>query len=351
MLNAALEQFAVPHQVFYALKANRHPELLAALRASHACGIDVCSPRELQRALDAGFDESEITYTGTAISPADWEVICACPGIAINCDSLSSVRQLGERNPGREIGLRINPQLTASHLEKVSYAGEKASKFGIYPDRFDEALSLADRFRLRVTALHVHSGSGYLNPELKDFGRILDRLGEFVARAPSVTTVDIGGGLGVPLRPGEQPLDLIAWAEMLSSFIKPLKLNLQVEPGDFLVKDAGILLLEVCAVEEKGGTEFVYVNGGFNLSNLYAYYGYPNIVIPLRKDAGQALRPVTVAGNINEGIDLLGEDVLLPPLKEGDVLAFLNVGGYSASSSSDHCMRGDFQEVVLAGAS
>lgn len=346
-LHAALDDNQLPHQVFYALKANRHPDLLAALRESERCGIDVCSPRELLRALDAGFAEGDITYTGTAISAADWEIICRHPGIDFNCDSLSSIRQLGERSPGRAIGLRINPQLTASHLEKVSYAGEKASKFGIYPDRFAEALALATQYDMPVTTLHFHAGSGYLNGELEDFERILKRLAGFLEQATEVTHIDIGGGLGVPLREGEAPLDLKRWAGLLADFLLPRGLNLQLEPGDYLVKDAGLLLLEVCAVEEKGGTEFVYVNGGFNLSNLYAYYGYPNIVAPLQEPTDSGLRAVSLAGNINEGIDLLAEDVLLPPLEEGDVLAFLNLGGYSASSSSDHCMRGEFSEVVL----
>ncbi len=346
-LQASLDARDLPHQVFYALKANRHPGLLAALRSVGRCGIDVCSPRELLLALDAGFTEAEITYTGTAISTADWEVICRHPGCYLNCDSLSSIRQLGERSPGREIGLRINPQLTASHLETISYAGEKASKFGIYPDRFAEALALAAHYDMPVTTLHFHAGSGYLDGELEDLGEILTRLGDFIDQAGSIRHIDIGGGLGVPLREGDAPLNLERWAQMLADFLLPRGLSLQLEPGDYLVKDAGLLLLEVCAVEEKGGTEFVFVNGGFNLSNLYAYYGYPNVVVPLVEPGEDALRRVSVAGNINEAIDLLAEDILLPPVAEGDVLACLNVGGYSASSSSDHCMRGEYREVLI----
>ena len=101
-------------------------------------------------------------------------------------------------------------------------------------------------------------------------------------------------------------------------------------------------------MEEKGGTLFVGVNGGFNLSNLRAYYDYPFVVVPLREPAtGCTHTRVSIAGNINEGIDLLAEDIELPPLAEGDLLAFLNVGGYSASSSSDHCMRGTFSEHLV----
>jgi diaminopimelate decarboxylase len=101
-------------------------------------------------------------------------------------------------------------------------------------------------------------------------------------------------------------------------------------------------------VEEKGGTLFVGVDAGFNLSNLHAYYQYPYIVAPLL-ESETPRRQVTIAGNINEGIDTLAEGIELPLPREGDLLAIMNLGGYSASSASNHCMRGDYQEILVAG--
>ena len=109
---------------------------------------------------------------------------------------------------------------------------------------------------------------------------------------------------------------------------------------------AGLLLVEVNTVEEKGGTLFVGVDAGFNLSNLHAYYQYPYIVTAL-VERDSPLAQVTIAGNINEGIDTLAEDIPLPLPQEGDLLAIMNLGGYSSSNSSNHCMRGDYQEFVL----
>ena len=346
-LTAALNRAGVPHRIFYAMKANRFGPLINHIKQHTTCGIDVCSPRELLTAREHGFAETDITYTGTSISRADWDIIAAHQDIIFNCDSISAIRQLGQRCSGREIDLRINPQLTASALDNVSYAGEKASKFGIYPDRFDEALTTAAEYGMTVTTLHFHAGSGYLNAQLPELETILDRVSAYLAHTPNIRQVDIGGGLGVPLRAGEAPLDLDQWAGILARFASQHDVEIQVEPGDFLVKDAGALLLEVCYVEEKGGTLFVGVNGGFNLSNLHAFYGYPNIVVPLREPADDSRQTVSVAGNINEGIDLLAEDIALPTLTEGDLLAFLNLGGYSAASSSDHCMRGSFSEHLI----
>ena len=346
-LHAALDGQGVAHEIFYAIKANRYAPLLTSLRLLGNCGIDVCSPRELLLARQIGFGEQNIVYTGTSVSNRDLDVITAHPDLQFNSDSLSTLRRLGERCPGREIGLRINPRYTASYYDHISYAGDKASKFGIYPDRFDEALSLAAEFGMKVTRLHFHAAAGYLTDDLPDIKLLLDRAAEFLDKAPEVRKLDIGGGLGVPLKQGDQPLDLDKWASLLAQFANPRGLTIQIEPGDFLVKDAGLLLTQVNTIEDKGGTRFVGVEAGFNLSNLHAYYGYPFVIAPLIRHASSPLQTVTIAGNINEGSDTLAEDIELPRLREGDRIALMNLGGYSVSNSSDHCMRGDFAEYLV----
>jgi diaminopimelate decarboxylase len=119
-----------------------------------------------------------------------------------------------------------------------------------------------------------------------------------------------------------------------------------VEPGDYLVKDAGILLVRANTVEDKAGTRFVGVDAGLGIESLYAYYRTPLAVAPLRPAVGTSER-VTIAGNINEAMDLLAEDIDLPPVAEGDLLALLNVGGYGSAAASNHCMRGEFREYLL----
>ena len=347
-LHDALDAVQVPHTVFYALKANRHPGLLNTLRSSSLCGVDACSPNELRLARQSGFQEREITYTGTSVGNADLDLLARMPGVQLNCDSLSSLKRLGDRAPGRSIGLRVNPQLSASHMAHISYAGETATKFGIYLDQLSDAIAIAEQYRLKIETLHFHAASGYLNDELPLLAALLARADAFLQRLPQVKNLDIGGGLGVPLRAGDDPLDLNAWAQLLADFVVPRGLHLQLEPGDYLVKDAGLLLVEVNTVEEKGGTLFVGVDAGFNLSNLHAYYQYPYIVAPLL-ESETPRRQVTIAGNINEGIDTLAEGIELPLPSEGDLLAIMNLGGYSASSASNHCMRGDYQEILVAG--
>lgn len=349
-LHAALAAHRIPFRIFYALKANRFPPLVTALKQWGLCGIDVCSPGELLLARQMGFAEEEISYTGTSVSNADLEVIQRHPHVHVNCDALSTIRRLGERCPGREIGIRINPQVGAGYHAELHYAGAKATKFGIYPDRFREALELAKQYDLKIKQLHFHFGSGYLTPQLPQLAQALERTNWFLdqcqLQCPEIDTLDIGGGLGVPVTEDRAPLDLDQWATMIARHAQVRGVKIHLEPGDYLVKDAGVLLVQVNTVEEKGGTQFVGVNAGFNLQNLAVYYKTPFVVVPLRQKDLPA-QTVTIAGNINEAIDLLAEDVSLPQMQEEDYLALLNVGGYGAASSSNHCMRGQFSEYWL----
>jgi len=346
-LKSALAAAGVPHRVFYAIKANRFSPLLAALRSWNLCGIDVCSPAEMCHALQHGFDEADLSFTGHAVSNADLDAFARHPRVHVNCDALSTIRRLGERCPGRSIGIRVNPRVGAGYHERLHYAGDKPSKFGIYRDRFDEALELAASFGLKVTQIHFHFGYGYLTRDLPQFDQALESAGWFVDRCPDVDTLDIGGGMGAPITAEHPALDLAQWAALIARHVQGRSLQVHLEPGDYLVKDAGALLCEVNTVENKGGVNFAGVNAGLNLQNLWAYYQTPFVVAPLALRRAGEVETYTITGNINEAIDILAENVVLPRLQEGDTVALLNAGGYGSASASNHCMRGSFSEHLL----
>jgi len=348
-LQAVLAQAGLSHSIYYAMKANRFPPLLTYLRLLGRCGVDVCSPEELLSARQVGFAETEISYTGTSVSEEDLAVLQRHPGVIIHCDSLSSIRRLGRRCPGRRIGLRINPEMGLGYRMNrlLQYAGRKATKFGIYHGQFKAALHCARESDLLVEGIHFHTGCGYLTPQLPLWSQILEAGQRFVDECPDLRYLNLGGGLGIPLAEGDEPLDLSAWSAIISRQFGNSNLRICIEPGDYLVKDAGILVLQVNTVEEKGGTLFVGVNGGFNLHIEPAFYKLPLQVLPCRQPDSSLRRRVTIAGNINEACDLLAENILLPPVHEGDYLAFLNAGGYGSSMSSNHCLRGFFREYLL----
>ena len=141
-LAAALDGAGLRHNVRFALKAHPDPRVLEVLR--DFVGIDACSPGEVTRALECGWAPEEISYTGTNVSERDLDVLLVAP-IHINLDAISQIERLGRRDPGRTIGLRINPAAGAGYHAGLAYSGERPTKFGIYEDRIPEALAAAAR--------------------------------------------------------------------------------------------------------------------------------------------------------------------------------------------------------------
>jgi diaminopimelate decarboxylase len=349
-LQAALATVGRPTRIYYAMKANRFVPLLEAMAGWGKCGIDVCSPDEVDRALAAGFAARDISFTGTAVSNRDLDRLLKHPDLTINCDSVGQIRRIGERAPGRAIGVRVNPERGTGYggSERLTYAGAEVTKFGIYRQQWPEALAMARAHGLTITSLHFHVGCGYLTNELDAWDAAVGAGLGFLDDAPDVRTVNVGGGLGLPHREGDRPLDLSRWAAILQRRFAGRKVTVAVEPGDFLVKDAGVLVLGVVDVEPKRDVTFVAVDGGFNLAPEPAYYDLPCEPVACTPREGP-WQPVTIAGNINEALDTWASGKPMPPLAEGDRIALLNAGGYGSSMSSNHCMRGAFSEVLLGG--
>jgi len=356
MLHRALGRVGLPYRIFYAMKANRFTPLLCLIRSTGMAGIDACSPQEVGLALACGFAESDISYTATSVSNEDLDILARHPQVLINCDSLSTIRRLGKRCPGRKIGLRINPGKGVGYggNQLLQYSGSKTTKFGIYREHMADALALAAEYGLTITCIHFHVGIGYLPPQLPMWEEVVSDCTWFVDQVPTVQSVNLGGGLGLPHVASDRPLDLEQWAGIISRNFAPRGVEVCVEPGDFIVKDSGVLVLQVNSVERKQQVDFIGINGGFNLAVEPFFYKMPCEPVPCRISSSVSaayapgnLVPVTIAGNINEALDIWAEQVPLPPLREGDYLAFINAGGYASAMSSNHCMRGQFYERLL----
>jgi diaminopimelate decarboxylase len=340
-LAAAFEGAGLRHRLRFALKAHPDPRVLEVLRG--LVGIDACSPGEITRALECGWAPEEISFTGTNVSERDLDVLLAAP-IHINLDAISQVERLGRRAPGRAIGLRINPAAGAGYHPGLTYSGERPTKFGIYEDRIPEAVAAAARHRLTIDTIHFHAGSGWLGQDglaafeaaLVNVARITAGL---IADGHPIAEVNVGGGLGVPARSDERPVDLDAYASVIARHLGPLGVAVGCEPGDYIAKDAAILLGEVVTVEERAGTTFVGLDLGWNVNCSYFIYRYAQEIVVCRAADAPRTEIVTVAGHINEAGDVFAEDYPIQPVAEGDIVAILNAGGYHEAMSSTHCLR------------
>ena len=350
-LRAALDGAGVSHGVRFALKANRVGEVVDLLREL-AVGIDASSPGEVSLALESGFAPSQISFTGTNLSDRDLRVLLPS-GVHVNVDLLSQLRRYGRSAPGTAVGIRVNPRAGGSYrgAAETIYSGDRPTKFGIYEEDLDEALAIASEHRLTIDTVHIHVGDGFLDDGLAGFEAAVSKAAEIARRLMErgcpIREVNTGGGLGVPQAAGERPLDLAAYAAVLARCLGPLEVTVACEPGDFLVKDSAILLCEVVTVEDRLGTRFIGLDAGWNVMPDRMVYGVSTDIVLCRAVNDPALGPATVAGHINEGDDLFAEGHPMPEVREGDIVALVDVGGYHQAMSSTHCLRPHAGTLVL----
>lgn len=350
-LRSAFERAGLDGRIRLALKAQHAPGLLRFVRglgepgSVRSVGVDVCSPGEVEWALEHGWRADEISYTGTNLSERDLDAILAHPDVHLNVDLLTQIDRVGRRARGRTIGIRVNPRGGAGFHEAggTLYSGPRPTKFGIFPERLGDALALAREHDMTIDTVHFHVGDGYLDDGLAELEEVVRRVAEMVGTLQRegcpIVEVNTGGGLGVPQRVEDRPLDLDRWAAILAEHFGPLGVAVGTEPGDFLVKESAINLSEVVTVEERDGLLFVGLDVGWNaMGERFIYHSLLDVVLCRAADA-PAVRDVTICGHINEGDDLFAEDLPFPEVVEGDIVAAINVGSYNASMTSEHCLR------------
>ncbi|MCX8209081.1 MAG: diaminopimelate decarboxylase [Sulfolobales archaeon] len=342
-------------EVMYACKANNSVEILKHLRDLGA-GLDAVSPWEVALGVRVGFRREKILFTGTSVTVEEMKFVRGELGVLVNVDSIPQLRRYGKTFPETEVSVRINPGIGAGHHEYAVTGG--VTKFGIYINQLDKVEEVLREYRLRLVGLHAHIGSGILRPE--PFVETAERLLKVAQLFRDLEFVDIGGGFGIPYRPGERPLDLDYLGSRLSSLFEEFSskygsVKLRVEPGRFIVGSAGVLLVRVVDIKEVevGGTRkvFVGVDSGMNHLIRPALYGAYHEVVAVSKADRPRVLTADVVGNVCESGDVLAVNAQLPELEEGDVLAIMNAGAYGYSMSSNYNMRPRPPEVVVRGAS
>jgi diaminopimelate decarboxylase/aspartate kinase len=268
-------------------------------------------------------------------------------GVQVTLDNLHPLEAWPQIFAGRELFVRLDPGRGRGHHAHVRTAGAR-SKFGVAPDQLERLAELAKAAGAKVTGLHAHVGSGILDPSTwQEVALFLVQVAE---RFPDARVLDLGGGLGVPDRPGRQGLDL----GELEAGLKLVRdahpgRELWLEPGRFLVAESGVLLTRVTQLKRKGDLLYVGVDAGMHTLLRPALYGAYHPVAPVTRQGDPAQTVATVVGPICETGDVLARDRKMPEPREGDVLLIAVAGAYGASMASDYNLRGRPRELVLGG--
>lgn len=344
----------VPHRICYSVKANGNLGVLRVLKSLGA-GADIVSVGELRRALCAGFDPGTVVFSGVGKTGAELEEAIRAGVGFLNVESSSELDAViaAARRAGKRagVGIRVNPDVSADTPHPYTKTGEKTAKFGV---PFDEVVPLARRIAqepllaLRGLAMHLGSQIVDVEPYHRGTAKLLELVTAIRASGIStLETLDVGGGLGVRYHAEKTP-SLSAFANSVAPLVHAAKLTLLLEPGRFLVANAGVLLTRVLYRKHSGGREYVIVDAGMNDFVRPSHYNAHHEIVAL-KDGGREEETVSVVGPICESGDFLALDRKLPAVRPGEYLALLGAGAYGFVMSSNYNARTRPAEVVVEG--
>jgi diaminopimelate decarboxylase/aspartate kinase len=332
-------------RVFYAIKANPHPEILRAI-AAQGLSFECVSRGEIERVLESvpGIASERLLFTPNFAARAEYEWAIES-GLSVTVDNLYVLRNWASLFRGRSIFVRIDTGRGHGHHQKVRTAGEH-SKFGVPLFELGELSQAAQQAGARIAGLHAHTGSG--NFAVGSWVETAETLADAARQFPGVAVLNIGGGHGVPEQPGQHPLDLGELDAALGRFRDAhAAMTLWLEPGRYLVAGAGVLLARVTQLKGKGAVQYVGVATGMNSLLRPALYGARHEIVNLtRLDEPLDMR-CTVVGPICESGDVLGQDCLLARPVEGDILLIANAGAYGHAMSSHYNLRAPAEELIL----
>jgi diaminopimelate decarboxylase len=339
-------------EICYAIKANPNLAVIETFGRLGA-GADVVSEGELRRALAAGIPAQRIVFSGVGKSPSEIAFALKARIGQINVESAPELDAIAEvaRHMKRvaTVVLRVNPDVDAKTHAKIT-TGKKENKFGI---DFDEARTLYARAvknpYLKPVGLACHIGSQITT--LGPFNAAFKRVGTLVAdlrkRGFTVEKLDLGGGLGICYK-DETPPDPAAYARLVADVAAKLDVKVVIEPGRFLVGNAGALITEVLYIKTSRSSRFVIVDAAMNDLMRPALYDAWHEIVPVSAPKRRTF-VADVVGPVCETTDIFARRRKLPVLASNDLVAVLSAGAYGAAMSSDYNSRPLVPEVMVKG--
>ncbi len=347
-------------RIHYAMKANSNPNILNLLK-EEGSWIDAVSPEEVKLAINTGFEEEKILFTGSSLSHQDLLRI-ADYRIRINVDSISVLKKMQKLNMKNEISIRIDPGIRGlGQSWHTITAGKEHEgipiKFSIPENEIKDVARFAKENGFKVKGLHEHVGSNWrAKEEVDEFletARILIKKAfEVKEIGHEIEFLDFGGGPGVRYKKEQDDFPLDYYSEKLCRIVEESKIEIEAlsfEPGRYIVADAGLLLVEVTDVKIRYGEVIVGVNSGFNHLIRPLLYNAYHEIINCNDPYSEGDAEVTIVGNLCETGDIFALKRKMKVPREGDILAIHNAGAYGYSMASRYNSRSLPKEALIIG--
>jgi diaminopimelate decarboxylase len=355
------------HLICYAMKANSNAAVMRTL-ANLGSGFDVVSEGELRRVIAAGGDARRCVFAGVGKTEQEIEFALRRGIYSFNVESeaeLARINRVAARlRKIAPVAVRVNPNVDAHTHAKIT-TGTYENKFGIAFEQVEGVYARASKLRhLRLRGVQMHIGSQLT--QVKPFELAVKKVLPLAARLTAKYHFEffsIGGGLGIIYDPAlesgspqwwQSPkarnlLTPARYAETLVPLLRPLGLRILLEPGRFIVGNAGILVTRVEYVKRTGRKNFVIVDAAMNDLIRPAFYDSYHQIVPVARNGSHALISSDVVGPICESGDYFAKDRPLPKVGEGDHLALLSAGAYGFVMASNYNSRGLAAEVLVNG--
>lgn len=334
----------------FASKANSNVAILSLLR-SLGSGCETGSEGELRRALKAGFNPKKIVTTGIGKLEREIALSLEAGVLQFNVESIPEIYAINNvarsMNKTAEIAFRLNPDVAGGGHSKIS-TGRKTDKFGILSEQIDDAFAQAANLsNIRAVGLSMHVGSQVFEVERfkEAFARFPDVVKSLRAQGHTITRLDIGGGFPIQYN-NEKLLDLDSYAQWVNDIIVPLDTDIIMEPGRFLVGNAGVILSEVLYVKESPEKNFLIIDAGMNDLIRPAMYDAYHGIEPVL-ESNRARKVYDVVGPCCESGDTFTKDREIVEMKQGDLCVIRGAGAYGASFSLNYNSRLNAPEVMV----
>ncbi len=341
----------VPHKVCYAVKANGNLAILKLL-ADAGAGFDIVSGGELFRVLQAGADPETVIFSGVGKTSQELDYALEHHIRSFNCESepeLALIDALASRRGVQaRVALRVNPDVDAATHPYIS-TGLRQHKFGIDIAEaeavYGRALALGN---LVLDGVSCHIGSQIVDiaPMLDVFDKMIELVKRLRAGGIPIRTLDLGGGLGVAYKPGDQAPSICEFIQTMCRRTAGHGLEILIEPGRSIVAEAGLLLTRVLYRKTNGDRQFVIVDAAMNDLIRPALYQSYHEIVPLR-ESGAGTITADVVGPVCESGDFLARDREIANVMPGDLLAVCTAGAYGFVSASNYNARLRPPEILV----